>query len=105
MKTITVKAGDDFDADLTRLARSLKMTKSGVIRAAVINYKKQVEREALAQHKGVTSHYAHMVVHGVLHLLGHDHEEDGAARVMEGLEREAMHALGFDDPYADEQHE
>ncbi len=47
MKTITVKADDRFDSTLTKLAKSLKTTKSGVIRAAVFNYKKQVEREAL----------------------------------------------------------
>ena len=49
MKTITVKADDRFDATLTNLAKSLKTTKSGVIRAAVLNYKKQLEREALRQ--------------------------------------------------------
>lgn len=47
MKTITVKADDRFDATLTKLAKSLNTTKSGVIRAAVLNYKKQLEREAL----------------------------------------------------------
>ena len=47
MKTITVKADDRFDSTLTKLAKSLKTTKSGVIRAAVLNYKKQLEREAL----------------------------------------------------------
>ncbi len=47
MKTITVKADDRFDSTLTKLAKSLKMTKSGVIRAAVLNYKKQLDRDAL----------------------------------------------------------
>lgn len=47
MKTITVKADDRFDSTLTKLAKSLKTTKSGVIRAAVLNYKKHLEREAL----------------------------------------------------------
>ena len=64
-----------------------------------------VEREASAQGKSVSAHYAHMVVHGVLHLLGHDHEEEGEARRMEDLEREHMRALGFDNPYPGESDE
>jgi probable rRNA maturation factor len=58
-----------------------------------------VEREACAQGKSAESHYAHMVVHGVLHLLGHDHDDDGAAREMETLETHLLAALGFADPY------
>ena len=49
MKTITLKADEGFDATLTGLAESLHTTKSGVIRAAVMNYKKQLERESLAR--------------------------------------------------------
>jgi predicted transcriptional regulator len=49
MKTITVKADPGFDATLTRLAERMKTTKSGVIRAAVLNYKEHIEREALRQ--------------------------------------------------------
>lgn len=49
MKTITVKADARFDSTLTKLAKRLKTTKSGVIRAAVLNYKEHVDREALRQ--------------------------------------------------------
>ena len=49
MKTITVKADARFDSTLTKLAKRLKTTKSSVIRAAVLNYKEHVEREALRQ--------------------------------------------------------
>lgn len=49
MKTITLKADDRFDAELTELAESLETTKSQVIRVAVANYRKQLEREALAR--------------------------------------------------------
>ena len=49
MKTITVKADARFDSTLTKLAKRLKTTKSGVIRAAVLNYKDHIEREALRQ--------------------------------------------------------
>ncbi|MCY4362342.1 MAG: DNA-binding protein [Gammaproteobacteria bacterium] len=49
MKTITLKADDTFDALLTGLARNLNTTKSGVMRSAVLNYKKHVERAALGR--------------------------------------------------------
>ena len=64
-----------------------------------------VEREAKEQGKDVCSHCAHMLVHGVLHLLGHDHQGEDDARLMESLEREHLRALGFADPYPDEVHE
>ncbi|MBV7387775.1 rRNA maturation RNase YbeY [Pasteurellaceae bacterium TAE3-ERU1] len=58
-----------------------------------------VEREAAEQGKTALSHWAHMVVHGCLHLQGYDHLNDAEAEEMEGLEREIMARLGFDDPY------
>lgn len=61
-----------------------------------------VEREAAEQGKAAQAHWAHLVVHGVLHLLGHDHEEEGEALIMEGMEREILTGLGFPDPYAGE---
>jgi len=61
-----------------------------------------VAREARAQGKDPRAHWAHMVVHGVLHLLGYDHRTDEEARVMEGLERRVLARLGFPDPYAEE---
>jgi probable rRNA maturation factor len=58
-----------------------------------------VRREARQQGKSAADHLAHLMVHGVLHLLGYDHEtEDDAAR-MEALERKALAGLGIDDPY------
>lgn len=59
-----------------------------------------VEREATEQGKPLEAHWAHMVVHGCLHLLGYDHIEDDEAEEMEGLETEIMLSLGFTDPYA-----
>lgn len=61
-----------------------------------------VEREAAEQQKPLSAHWAHMVVHGSLHLLGYDHIDDNEAEEMESLETEIMHALGFDDPYLSE---
>ncbi|QGH60113.1 rRNA maturation RNase YbeY [Serratia proteamaculans] len=58
-----------------------------------------VEREAVDQDKALEAHWAHMVVHGSLHLLGYDHIEDDEAEEMESLETEIMHGLGYPDPY------
>ena len=61
-----------------------------------------VEREAQEQDKPVMAHWAHMVVHGSLHLLGYDHIEDDEAEEMESLETQIMIGLGFADPYLSE---
>jgi len=61
-----------------------------------------VMREASAQGKPLRDHYAHLTVHGVLHLLGHDHETRAEAERMEALERRILARLGIPDPYASE---
>ncbi|MBN6711479.1 rRNA maturation RNase YbeY [Haemophilus haemoglobinophilus] len=58
-----------------------------------------VEREAEEQEKPLMAHWAHMIVHGSLHLLGYDHIEDDEAEEMESLETDIMLGLGFADPY------
>lgn len=58
-----------------------------------------VEQEALEQEKPPEAHWAHMVIHGSLHLLGYDHIEDDEAEEMESIETEIMLALGYADPY------
>ncbi len=60
-----------------------------------------IAREAREQKKALNAHYAHLTVHGVLHLLGWDHEDEREAECMEQLEREILDALGIDDPYLD----
>ena len=60
-----------------------------------------VEREASVQGKALEAHWAHMVVHGCLHLLGYDHEQDEEAEHMESLETQILLALGFPAPYDD----
>jgi probable rRNA maturation factor len=55
--------------------------------------------EAAGQDKSTRAHYAHMVVHGTLHLLGHDHLQDTEAEAMEALERDILAGLGIADPY------
>ena len=59
-----------------------------------------VQREAHEQGKPAPAHWAHMVVHGVLHLQGYDHETGAEAATMEARERELLAALGFPDPYS-----
>jgi probable rRNA maturation factor len=59
-------------------------------------------REAAEQGKTLDQHLAHLVVHGVLHLLGYDHETDHEAEAMEALERSILESLGVPDPYASE---
>jgi probable rRNA maturation factor len=58
-----------------------------------------VAREAIEQHKKLADHYAHMVVHGTLHLLGYDHIDDADAERMEALETRILAKLGIADPY------
>lgn len=58
--------------------------------------------EAKAQKKHIKDHLAHMVVHGVLHLFGHDHIDDHDAQIMEDLERSILSGFGIADPYQEE---
>jgi probable rRNA maturation factor len=58
-----------------------------------------VAEEARAQNKSLQSHWAHLVIHGALHLLGHDHQGEQEAVEMEALETELLASLGFGNPY------
>jgi probable rRNA maturation factor len=62
-----------------------------------------VAHEAMEAGKTFEDHLAHMIIHGLLHLLGEDHETDGQAERMEALERKALARLGIADPYADQE--
>ena len=61
-----------------------------------------VAREAEAQQKPLLAHYAHLTVHGVLHLQGYDHETEAEAVQMENLETEIITQMGYADPYLSE---
>ncbi|MCZ4337413.1 rRNA maturation RNase YbeY [Shewanella colwelliana] len=61
-----------------------------------------VETEALQQNKTLESHWAHMVVHGCLHLLGYDHIDDAEAEEMESLETQLIESIGFPNPYKEQ---
>jgi probable rRNA maturation factor len=60
-----------------------------------------VAREAKEQKRPEADHWAHLTIHGVLHLLGYDHEQPDDALVMETLETKILANLGIPDPYAD----
>ena len=70
-------------------------------RADIVLCTDVLEREAFEQGKTVEEHSAHLVVHGVLHAQGYDHEDDADAVEMEQCERDILAALGFADPYAE----
>jgi probable rRNA maturation factor len=89
-----------FPADMAegvKLPKGVKMPLLGdlVLCAPVI------AREAREQKKPLAAHYAHLTVHGALHLLGWDHEDEREAECMEQLEREILAGLGIADPYRD----
>ena len=60
-----------------------------------------VDKEAKEQHKKNIAHWAHIIIHGTLHLMGFDHQNEKEARDMESLETKIMFELGFPDPYAE----
>ncbi|NHZ38845.1 rRNA maturation RNase YbeY [Massilia aquatica] len=69
-------------------------------RADIILCTDVLEKEALDQKKTVEEHSAHLIVHGVLHAQGYDHNDDAEATEMEQLERDILAVLGYPDPYA-----
>jgi probable rRNA maturation factor len=65
----------------------------------IIVCKDVVQRESRKQQKSVEAHFAHLLVHGILHLQGHDHSVDDQASEMEAIEKRLLLNLGYDDPY------
>ena len=77
------------------------LTEAPVLMGDIIICAPVVAREAAEQGKALLAHYAHMTVHGVLHLHGYDHEVDAQAELMEAMEIAILQQLGFDNPYAE----
>ena len=84
----------DYATNVLTFVYSAKPLAGDVVICAPI-----VAREAREQGKALEAHHAHLVVHGLLHLQGYDHERDADAARMEGRERRILARLGFDDPY------
>jgi probable rRNA maturation factor len=89
--------GKDYPTNVLTFAYREQRTLAGdIVLCAPV-----VRQEAQAQGLSLAAHYAHLVVHGMLHLQGYDHERDAAAAlVMESLESEIVTQLGYPDPYA-----
>jgi probable rRNA maturation factor len=77
-----------------------KIASSPIIGDVVLAFE-TVAREAEAEEKSLGEHLSHLVIHGLLHLLGEDHETEEQAQRMEALETAALARLGIADPYAD----
>jgi probable rRNA maturation factor len=86
--------GRDYATNVLTFVYDTKPLSGDVVICAPV-----VEREAREQGKSVEAHHAHMLVHGLLHLQGLDHEKGRDAQRMEKRERAVLGALGFDNPY------
>lgn len=91
--------GKDYATNVLTFAYT-ENEESEVTQADIILCTDVLEREATEQKKSVESHAAHLVVHGVLHAQGYDHDNDEEAAEMEGLEIEILATLGEPNPYA-----
>jgi probable rRNA maturation factor len=93
--------GKDAPTNVLSFAGSDTPGEMDLLGDVVVAYETARE-EAREANIALSAHVSHLVVHGVLHLLGFDHGQDEAAERMEGLERTALASLGIADPYADE---
>jgi probable rRNA maturation factor len=95
--------GKDYATNVLTFAYSEDQEEedNGITQADVILCTDVLQREAEEQGKSLVEHAAHLVVHGVLHAQGYDHEDDEEAAEMENLEIEILHKLGWPNPYAD----
>lgn len=60
-----------------------------------------IKQQAIEQQKSYEAHFAHLVIHGVLHLLGYDHQQTADAKVMESMEIKLLNQLGYPNPYGE----
>lgn len=88
-----------FDKPTNVLSFPAAPTPGSAMLGDVIIAYETVQREAADEKKPFAHHLSHLAVHGFLHLLGHDHDNEGKARLMEDLERKVLANLGIPDPY------
>jgi probable rRNA maturation factor len=91
--------GKDYPTNVLTFAYSQDRLLSGDIALCA----PVVENEARQQNVSIDAHYAHLTVHGLLHLQGYGHDDAAAAAIMEQLETRIMNDLGYDDPYKEHQ--
>lgn len=91
--------GKDAATNVLSFPADDEISEPGFLGDVVLAYETAL-REARAQNIALQDHVSHLVVHGVLHLLGFDHADDAQAEQMENLERKALASLGIADPYA-----
>ena len=94
--------GRDYATNVLSFAYDNHPNDSGRLQGDLVLCAPVLDREARQQGKRLIAHYAHLVVHGLLHLQGEDHEKDGDARRMEARERRILKKLGYADPYGSE---
>lgn len=82
---------------------SFPITPPAPLLGDIVFAQETLAREALEGDKAFTDHFAHLLIHGFLHLQGYDHESDADAAIMEALEIAALARLGIDNPYKSEQ--
>ncbi|MCO6505096.1 MAG: rRNA maturation RNase YbeY [Snodgrassella sp.] len=83
---------------------SMYLPSRNVLNGDLVFCPQVIEKEAAEQNKPLIAHYAHLTVHGVLHLMGYDHIVDAEAEIMEALEIRIMHQLGYANPYAQDEY-
>ncbi len=94
--------GKDYAANVLSFAAGLPPELGIPLLGDIVVCAPVVCREACSQGKKERAHWAHLLVHGTLHLLGHDHQEAHAAVAMESLETRILAALGISDPYKEQ---
>lgn len=86
-------------ADLEKTGRNLVKGQRDFYLGDIVLAVETIEREAAEQGKTIEAHLTHLLVHGTLHLLGHDHEDDSEAILMERIEIKILKKLGVRNPY------
>jgi probable rRNA maturation factor len=91
--------GKDYATNVLSFPADLPAELDLPLRGDVVICAPLVAREAAEQSKDPEAHWAHLTIHGILHLLGHDHQGEPQAGLMEALEIELLASMGFPDPY------
>ena len=105
LRIVGEREGESLNREFRREPRATNVLtfchdQGGCLAGDVVLCAPVIAREARAQGKALDAHYAHLMVHGLLHLQGYDHEHPRAARIMEAREGAILRRLGFRNPYA-----